>query len=136
MQAFATWAGGYRTTLDDGRTHRLTVDLPRDEGGEGAGPTALELGVLALAGCVSTVFALVARRRRLSFERMTVGLEAEKPEGAATITRVRGTLRLRTKASQEDVATALRLTLRTCPMGVLFHNAGVPVEIEPVVEHG
>jgi putative redox protein len=136
MQAIATWAGGYRTVLDDGRTHRVTVDLPREEGGESAGPSALELSVLSLAGCISTIFALVARRRRLAFEAMTVGLEAERPDGAPTITRVRGTFRLRTKASADDVATALRLTVKTCPVGVLFERAGIPVDITPIVEHG
>jgi len=136
VQAIATWAGGHRTVLDDGRTHRVTVDLPREEGGESAGTSALELAVLALAGCITTIFALVARRRRLPFEGMTLGLEAERPEGAPTITRVRGTFRLRTRASLEEVATALRLTVKSCPVGVLFERAGVPVEITPLVEHG
>jgi len=136
MQAIATWAGGYRTVLDDGRTHRITVDLPREEGGESAGPSSLELSVLSLAGCISTIFVLVARRRRLAFEAMTVGLEAERDDGAPTISRVRGTFRLRTKASAEEVATALRLTLKTCPVGVLFEKAGIPVEITSFVEHG
>jgi putative redox protein len=135
MRAIGTWAGGFRTILDDGRTHHVTVDLPREEGGESAGTSALELSVLALGGCISTIFALVARRRRLAFEALTVGLEAERPEGAPTITRVRGTLRVRTHSSPEEVATALRLTLRTCPVGVLFEKAGVPVEVVPIVEH-
>jgi putative redox protein len=134
MQALGTWAGGYRTVLEDGRTHSVTVDLPRDEGGESMGTSALELAVLALAGCVTTIFALVARRRHLSFQGMSIALEAERPDGAPTIARVRGTLRLRTEAPQDEVATALRLTLRTCPVGVLFEKAGVPVEVSPVVE--
>jgi len=134
MQAIATWTGGFRTVLDDGRTHRVTVDLPREEGGESAGTTALELCVLSLAGCITTIFGLVARRRHLSFDGMTVGLEAEKAQGATTITRVRGTFRIRTKAPPEEVATALRLTLKTCPVGVLFEKAGVPVEITPFTE--
>lgn len=136
MQAIGTWAGGYRTTLNDGRTHAVTVDLPRDEGGESAGPSALELAVLSLAGCITTIFAIVARKRRLTFDRMSIGLEAERPEGAPTITHVRGTFRLHTKASDQEVATVLQLTMRTCPVGVLFHNAGIPVDVEPVVERG
>jgi len=134
MQALATWTGGSRTVLDDGRTHQVTVDLPREEGGESAGTTALELCVLSLAGCITTIFGIVARRRRLSFEGMTVGLEAERAEGAPTITRVRGTLRLRTRAPADEVATVLRLTMKTCPVGVLFEKAGIPVEITPLTE--
>lgn len=134
MQAIGRWAGGYRTVLEDGRTHSVTVDLPRDEGGESAGTTALELAVLALAGCITTIFALVARRRRLNFVGMSIALEAERPEGAPTIARVRGTFRLKTGASFEEVATTLRLTVRTCPLGVLFEKAGIPVDITPVLE--
>jgi putative redox protein len=135
VQAIATWTGGYRTNLDDGRTHRVTVDLPREEGGESAGTSALELSVLSLAGCITTIFTLVARKRRLAFEGMTLGLEAERPDGAPTITRIRGTFRLRTKATVEEVATTLRLTVKTCPVGVIFDRAGIPVEITPYVEH-
>jgi len=135
MQAIGTWAGGYRTVLEDGRTHSVIVDLPRDEGGESGGPSALELAVLSLAGCITTIFTLVARRRRLTFVGMTIALEAERPEGAPTITKVRGTFRLRSTAPVEDVEAALRITLRTCPVGVLFDRAGIPVEVTPVLEH-
>jgi len=135
MQAIGTWRGGHRTDLDDGRTHVVTVDLPRDEGGESAGTSALELAILALAGCITTVFSQVARRRRLGFSAMSIGLEAERPEGSPTITRVRGRFHLRTEATEEEVATALRLTVRTCPVGILFERAGIPIEVVPVVEH-
>lgn len=134
MQAMGTWRGGYRTVLEDGRTHTVTVDLPRDEGGESAGTSALELAVLSLAGCITTIFALVARRRRLAFVGMSIALEADRPLGAPTLTRVRGTFRLRTDATLDEVSTALRLTLRTCPVGVLFEKAGIPVDVAPVIE--
>ena len=135
MQAIGTWAGGYRTVLEDGRTHSVTVDLPRDEGGDSAGTSALELAVLSLAGCITTIFTLIARRRRLSFSGMSIALEAERPEGAPTITRVRGTFRLRTAASPAEVSTTLRLTVRTCPVGMIFEKAGIPVDVTPVLEH-
>lgn len=134
MQAVGSWAGGFRTILDDGRTHRLTVDLPRDEGGESAGPSALELAVLSLAGCITTIFAVVAKRRHLPFTAMSIGLEAERPEGAPTLTRVRGTFRLRSEADREEIETALRLTLRICPVGVLYEKAGIPVDVSLVLE--
>ncbi len=134
MQAIAAWAGGYRTVLDDGRTHQVTVDLPRDEGGESTGTSPLELCVLSLAGCITTIFALVARKRRLAFSSMTLGLEAERTLGSATIVRVRGTLRLRTEASEQAVSAALRATVRTCPVGVLFERAGIPIDLRPLIE--
>jgi putative redox protein len=133
MQAIGTWTHGYETILEDAHAHRVTVDLPVDEGGRSAGASALELCVLSLAGCITTIFALVARRRRLVLQGMTVALEADRPPGSPTITRVHGTLRVRTKADPAEVETALRLTLKTCPVGVLFERAQIPVEVTPIV---
>jgi putative redox protein len=133
MKAVATWNGGFETRLEDGRGHSVTVDLPTDEEGRDLGPSALELAVLSLAGCVTTIFALVARRRKLRFEAMRVELEAMRPRGARTIASVEGTFRLVTSAPESEVATALGLTLRTCPVGVLFDQAGIPIRVRPIV---
>lgn len=136
MQAIGTWKGGYETVLEDERAHSVTVDLPINEGGRSAGPSALELCVLSLAGCISTIFATVAHKRRLAFHGMSIALEAERPAGAPTITRVRGTVRVRTRAEKAEVDTALRLTLKTCPVGVIFERAKIPVEITLIVTPG
>ncbi len=133
MQAMGTWKSGYETLLEDDHAHAVTVDLPVGEGGRSAGPTALELAVLSLAGCITTIFALVAKKRRLEFQGLGIALEAERPHGSPTITKVHGTLRVRTKADPAAVATVLEQTLRTCPVGVLFEKAGIPVEITPVI---
>ena len=132
MKAHATWRGGYESLLEDDRGHSVTVDLPADEDGRDLGTSALELSVLSLAGCVTTIFALVARRRRLRFEAMRVELEALRPRGARTIASVEGTFQISTSASEDEVTTALNLTLRTCPVGVLFEQAGIPVRVRLV----
>ncbi len=89
--------------------------------------------MLSLAGCISTIFTLVAERRRLRFEAMSVELDAARPQGSGTIASVEGTLHVVTTASAEDVATALNITLRTCPVGVLYEQAHVPVRVRPIV---
>lgn len=133
MQAVGTWKGGFETVLEDDRAHKVTVDLPIDEGGRSAGPTALDLSLLSLAGCISTIFTLVAHKRHLTFQGLTIALEAERPARAPTITRVHGTLRLRTKADPAEVEAALQLTVQTCPVGVIFERAGIPVEVVPMI---
>jgi putative redox protein len=133
MEARAVWKGGFEIQLDDGRGHAVTVDLPPHEGGTNAGTSSLELGVLSLAGCISTIFGLVAQRRKLSFTGLTVSLVADRPPRAPTIEKVHGTLEVRTSASPEEVETVLRLTLKTCPIGVLFDRAHVPVEVTATV---
>jgi putative redox protein len=95
-----------------------------------SGTSALELSVAALAGCVVTIFLLIARRRGVPIEAASIRLRAERPDGSRTIRSVGGTLSVRSSASASDLSTALRLTLRTCPVGVLFDQAGVPVSVE------
>ena len=133
MRAVATWEGRYRSRLADGRDHEVVVDLPPFEGGTDAGTSSLELLVLSFAGCISTIFLLVAERRRLQVESLRVELEAERPKGARTITAVRGDVWIVSPSAAEDVATAVRLTVRTCPVGTLLDQAGVRVSVEPHV---
>jgi putative redox protein len=133
MKAVGTWKGGFQTQLEDARGHAVTVDLPADEDGGNLGTSALELSVLSLAGCITTIFALVAKKRRLTFEEMQVELDAERPEGSPTIVSVDGVLRVVTSVPKEDVETALNITLRTCPVGVLYEHAHIPVRVQPIV---
>ncbi len=129
MEAHGVWKGRSRAELSDGRNHTVVIDLPRHEEGDDAGTSALELTVLSLAGCILTIFPLVARRRRLPFDAMEVHLVGHRGPRAPTVDRVDGIFRLRSAAPPDDVATALRLTVRSCPVGALFERAGVPVDL-------
>ena len=128
MKAKAIWLGKRRSALDDGRGHSTIVDLVNEKGGDNSGPSALELGVMALAGCVTTIFSGIAPRRRLSFTRMEVAVDAEQGEAAHTVSRVNGIVDIWSVQSESDVKTALDITMRECPLGVLFENAGVKME--------
>ncbi|MGP8075435.1 MAG: OsmC family protein [Thermoplasmata archaeon] len=143
MEARGVWKAGFETRLDDSRGHELTVDLPRDEGGTGAGTSALELAVLSLAGCITTIFAIVAAKRKVTFDGLTVSLTADRPAGSPTIQKVHGTLSVQTAATREEVDAVARLTLRTCPVGVLFERASIPIDLSveitlpaPAKQHG
>lgn len=133
MQAIATWKGRHEFLLEDGHAHSVTVDLPLGEGGRSAGPPPLELSLLSLAGSIASTFATVAERRRFVFYSLTVALEAEPLLGTATVSRVRGTLRVRTRAGLSEVADVLRLALRSSAVASLFERAGVPLQVAPVV---
>jgi putative redox protein len=129
MQSRGVWEGGFVTRLENGRGHSVTVDEPVEDGGTNRGPAAIELLLLSLTGCISTIFRIIAEKRKLPFEGYTISLKAERPRGAPTVQKVHGTFEIRTRASPEDVDTVLRLTLKTCPVGVLFDRAQVPVEV-------
>jgi len=133
MQAQGVWKGGFEARLEDGRGHAVTIDQPLEDGGTNRGTSAHELLLLSLTGCITTLFHIVAEKRKLAFDGFTVKLTAERPRGAPTIQRVRGTVEIRTSASQEEVETALRLAIKTCPVGALFERAHVPVEVRAKV---
>ncbi|MCL7386774.1 MAG: OsmC family protein [Thaumarchaeota archaeon] len=132
MRAISIWISGFRSAVDNGRAHSVVVDLPRDQGGEDLGPTALELALMSLAGCIGTIFAIVAGKRKLSYESLRVELEGEK--GEKTIEKIRGVLRIKTSASREEVETALKLTMEICPVGLIFEKAGIKPEIQVKLE--
>jgi putative redox protein len=125
MKATSVWVDGWRSILDDGRGHGVVVDLPTEDDGTNTGATALELAVMALAGCITTIFKMVAEKRRFNYKAFRVELEAEKPEHAATITSMKAKMELATDAEEKAAQTVLRLTLDTCPVGVIFHKAGI-----------
>ena len=128
MKSRSKWIEGFRSALDNGRKHCLVVDLPENLGGTDLGPTALELAVMALAGCITTIFSIVAKKMRLEFESLEAIVEAEK--GEVTIEKCTVTLKVKTKAPRETVERAWKLTWKNCPVGALFEKAGVEVKHE------
>ncbi len=130
MKANSTWDVEYRSVVDNGRGHSLVVDLPKGEGGTDTGPTALELAAMSLAGCVTTIFKMIAIKRHFEFDSFRVQLDCEKANDAVTITRVTGTAELTTRASEPDAQTILNLTLKTCSVGAFFRKAGIPVYLD------
>lgn len=133
MQAIGTWKGGYETLLEDDHAHSLTVDLPVDEGGRSQGPSPLDLAFLALAGSLTTTFAQLAEKRHVVLYGLNIALEAERSRTPPTIARVRGTLRVRTRAEMAEVRAVLELARKTCSVSRLFEGAGIPIEVEPIV---
>jgi uncharacterized OsmC-like protein len=132
MKATSVWMGGYENILDDGRGHSVTVDLPTKDDGENKGPTALELCIMSMAGCISTIFRTIADKRRFVYKAFKVELEAEK--GAVTVTNVKGRMEVVTEADEKEAQTVLRLTLNTCPVGVIFNKAGIKLDYELTVK--
>lgn len=124
----AVWISGFRSVVDNDRCHSVVLDLPKQERGDDTGPTALELAAMSYVGCVVTIFKLVAEKRGLSFDGLEINLEAVK--GTKTIERGTAKLIIKTAAKKEEVVTALRLTLQTCPVGVIFDNAGIKIDWE------
>lgn len=130
MKSTSLWTRKFQSVVDNGRNHSMVIDLPETKGGINSGPTALELCVMSFSGCVGTIFAMVAEKMRLSFSIMEVEAKAEQNGGAPTITDIHFTMSIETKEEAQKIEKCLEVTLNTCPVGVLFKQAGIKITHE------
>ncbi len=127
MKSITQWTKNFQSIVDNGRNHSMVIDLPEAKGGNNNGPTALELCVMSFSGCVGTIFAMVAEKMRLSYSKLEVIVDAEQKNNAPTITDIHFILQIQTTEEKEKVAKCLEHTMNTCPVGVLFKQAGVQI---------
>jgi len=115
---------GFQILLDDNESHSYVVDLAPDLG-TGLGPSSLELCVMSHAGCYATIFLLTAKKMRLAIKGLKVKLEAIKSDETGTISEETFDISINADAPQDRIDRAHKLTLETCPVGILFEKAGV-----------
>ncbi len=127
MKSTCIWKEKFQSVVDNGRGHSIAIDLPLAKGGDNTGATALEMLVMSLNGCIGTIFALVAQKMRIGFTQMELLMFAEQENNAPTITYINFELSIKTEEAQEKIEKCLDTTLKTCPVGVLFDNAGVEI---------
>lgn len=127
MKATALLTAGFKSTLTNARGHEIITDLPKDMDGEDLGAMALEVTVMSLSGCISTIFAMVAKKSRLSFDSIDVKLDATK--GEKTIEQVTGEVTVKSEAAAEKVKKVLDHTMAMCPVGIIFENAGIKIDL-------
>ena len=115
----------FQSVVDNGRHHGLVLDLPEAKSGDDDGPTALELAAMALAGCVSTIWAVIAKNSDCSYRKMIVELDIEKPDNAPTFTKATLVASIDSDEDQEKLERILEKTMKACPVGRLFEQAGI-----------
>ena len=123
----------YQSIVDNDRHHGVVLDLPGAKGGDDLGPTALELVVMALSGCISTIWAVVATNSKVSYNKLLVEVEADKPDNQPTITAARAVVTVDSEEPQEKLQRTLDKTMKTCPVGILYEKAGLQIETKLVV---
>jgi putative redox protein len=130
MKSNSLWTRQFQSVVDNGRNHSMVIDLPEAKGGSNSGPTALEMCVMSFSGCVGTIFAMVAKKMRLDFDKMEVEVNAKQKNEAPTITDIHFVIFIRTGESEEKIQKCLDVTMNTCPVGLLFRQAGVNLKSE------
>lgn len=128
MKSTVKWTKNLQSVVDNGRGHQVLIDMPEAKNGDNQGATALELAVMGLSGCIATIFAGVAAKMRIKFTQMEVELDAAKTDNDATITKVDYVFKIKTEEPLEKIEKCLKHTMDTCPVGILFEQAGIPVK--------
>ena len=126
LHATAQLIQGFRIALDNDRSHSLIVDQPA-EMSTGIGATPLELCVMSHAGCYATILALVAKRMRIALKGLTVKVAALKTDEAGTITEEAFDITINADAPQDRIQRLHEVTLKNCPVGILFEKASVKI---------
>jgi len=122
-----------RLESDDGRGHKVICDLSEAAGGTNAGPTPLELAVMALAGCGVIIYADVCKNSKIAPGKIEINVEAEKTGGSSTLSGVTMKVNIDSPARKGLVEAAWRRTEANCPVMFVYKEA-VPVKVETQIK--
>ena len=67
---------GFKTECRAGK-HVVIIDQPAPAGGMDAGPTPLDIQLIALGGCVTAIGRIIANQRKLAVRAIEVAVEGE-----------------------------------------------------------
>ncbi len=127
LHARARIIEGYEIALDNGRGHCSVADQPTPTS-QGLGPTPLELCLMSHAGCYATIAALTAQKMRLDLKGCDVKIEATKSDETGTISSETFDILLKLDAPEDRIERLHELTLKNCPVGIIFEKAGIDIK--------
>jgi putative redox protein len=113
----------YEIAMDNGRGHCIVGDQSTPTS-PGLGATPLELCIMSHAGCYATIAALTAQKMRLDLQGCQVMVDAEKSPETGTIVEENIEITFKIDAPPEKIQRLHELTLKNCPVGILFERAG------------
>ncbi|MHA1212863.1 MAG: OsmC family protein [Candidatus Heimdallarchaeota archaeon] len=123
------WVKNLQGVVDNDRKQAVLMDLPEDKGGDNMAPSALEFLGMSLTGCIGTIYLLIAKKMRITVEKLNVVLEAEKGPEDPTIKAIKAKVNVKASVSEEKLQRCLETTMKTCPVGFLYENANVPIDV-------
>ena len=122
-----------RLVTDNGRGHSVICDLSEASGGTNAGPTPLELALMALAGCGVIIYADVCKNSKIDPGNINISVEAEKAANSSTLSGVSMKVNIASKARKALVEAAWRRTEAGCPV-LYVYKESLPVKVEVEVK--
>jgi putative redox protein len=131
-------AGAHRQMRARVRDHEILMDVPKERGGDNAGPTPPECLAMALGGCILNVCRLLAMQKGISLEDLRVSVAGDidpsrafgmKTEARAGFSHLSVRLDLVSKLSDTEKEEFRRELCERCP---LCDTIGNPVPMEVV----
>ncbi len=116
----------YELILENGRSQCTVTDQP-SETSPGLGPTPFELCLMSHAGCYATTCVLTAEKMRLPLESCDVKIDALKSPETGTVSEEAFDIALKLDAPEDRIKRLHEVTLKSCPVGILFEKAGVKI---------
>jgi uncharacterized OsmC-like protein len=124
VKVTSTWKEGMRVDVKS-RGHELIVDQPEAGGGKDAGPSPLEYFFFALAGCLGTIAAIIARQERIDLRGFTTEIEGDidtaflmgkTEEGRAGFTEVRVSVDIDADMTEAEKHVFFEKVDKRCPI--------------------
>ena len=129
LKASAKLLENVRLVTENGRGHSVVCDLSEAAGGTNAGPTPLELALMALAGCGVIIYADVCKNSKIDPGNIEIAVEAEKNSDSPTLKSVTMKVTIASKARKPLVEAAWRRTEAGCPVMVVYKES-IPVKVD------
>ena len=133
LKANAKLLENVRLETDNGRGHKVICDLSEAAGGTNAGPSPLELALMALAGCGVIIYADVCKNSKVDPGKIEINVEAEKSGSSPTLSGVTMKVKIDSPARRGLVEAAWRRTEANCPV-IFVYKETVPVNVETQIK--
>ena len=113
MQAKVQWNRKLGFVGISGTNHSVVMDVTKENGGDGAAPSPMEMVLFGLAGCSGIDVALIAKKKRLNVRDFSISCQAERAEEYPQVfTKVDMTFTFEGEdLSQKALEDAVRLSL-------------------------
>ncbi len=126
MKAVSKWIKGKQSVITNERGHSAVTDLPKAKNGKDSSYTALEMTLMSLASCITTIYSVISENKNSELYDMEVEIEAEQDK--ETINSVNMIVDILTSSSREQATRIFEQTLQACPVGILFKRAGIDID--------
>jgi len=128
LEIISKWIEKYKFSVTNGRNATYTLDVPEIYGGDDTGPTALELSLMGLVGCLGTSYKMVADKMHLTVNDIEVKAKAEKTMQDKTITAIHIAVIIKSEDPKDKLEKCLQMAEENCPVDLIFHQTTIPIE--------